>query len=148
MSGQHTPEPWEWWIEDGTDPDWVECTVGADVKRNRPGAKPRAWQPIADKVVGEANSERIVACVNHCAGFGTDTIAAGPSMAELVSEYGQAAALRAECARLREALAACELALDTAAQHGLPQQLPPAYRESWAAAHTAARDALAIAPKP
>jgi hypothetical protein len=56
------------------------------------------------------------------------------------------AALRAERDRLLGLLAACELAMDTAAQHGLPQQLPPAYRESWAAAHTAARAALA--PKP
>jgi hypothetical protein len=37
----------------------------------------------------------------------------------------------------------CDVSMDTAAMHGLPQQLPSAYRDSWAAAHTATRAALA-----
>lgn len=43
---------------------------------------------------------------------------------------------------LRRALAACELAMDTAALHNLPQQLPPTYRQAWAEAHEQARDVL------
>ena len=46
---------------------------------------------------------------------------------------------------LLEALKACELAMDTAALHGLPQELPPTYRDSWADAHIAARAAIAKA---
>jgi hypothetical protein len=62
----------------------------------------------------------------------------------------QAAMIRAaeaERDRLREALAVCERSMDTAAQHGLPQSLPPAYRESWAAAHERARAALEETPR-
>src|SRR5262249_49188498 len=44
--------------------------------------------------------------------------------------------------QLRAALEAVEIAMDTAAMHGLPQQLPPAYRDSWAEAHTQARALL------
>lgn len=44
--------------------------------------------------------------------------------------------------KMRAALQACEIVMDTAAIHGLPQQLPPAYRDSWAAAHEAAREVL------
>jgi hypothetical protein len=51
-------------------------------------------------------------------------------------------ALLEENKRLRAALEACEVVMDTAALHDLPQQLPPAYRESWAAAHMGARNAL------
>jgi hypothetical protein len=46
-------------------------------------------------------------------------------------------------AGLAGALERCDVSMDTAAVHGLPQQLPAAYRDSWAAAHTAARKALA-----
>lgn len=49
----------------------------------------------------------------------------------------------ADVRRLREALKACDIVMDTAAIHGLPQQLPPAYRDSWARAHTNARTTLA-----
>jgi hypothetical protein len=45
-------------------------------------------------------------------------------------------------------LAACEAAdvvMDTAAMHGIGDLLPPAYRDSWAAAHTAIRAAIAKA---
>lgn len=51
-------------------------------------------------------------------------------------------ALAAERDRLRAALTACDVVMDTAALHGLPQQLPPAYRDSWAAAHLGARAEL------
>lgn len=50
--------------------------------------------------------------------------------------------LRAEVGRLREALEACEISMDTAAIHGVRNVLPPAYQDSWAAAHQAARTAL------
>jgi hypothetical protein len=52
-------------------------------------------------------------------------------------------ALKHECRRLRAVVEACEVAMDTAALHGLPRQMPPAYRDSWASAHAAARDLLA-----
>jgi hypothetical protein len=47
--------------------------------------------------------------------------------------------------QLLAALKACELAMDTAAMSGVGDILAPSYRDSWAAAHTAARDALAKA---
>lgn len=43
------------------------------------------------------------------------------------------------------ALERCEVAMDTAALHGVGDILPPAYRDSWAAAHEAARAALKLA---
>jgi hypothetical protein len=46
---------------------------------------------------------------------------------------------------LLAALERCEVAMDTAAVQGVGDVLPPAYRDSWAAAHTAAREALALA---
>jgi hypothetical protein len=46
-------------------------------------------------------------------------------------------------------LTACDIVMDTAAIHGLPQQLPPAYRDSWSEAHKSARELLAaINPAP
>ena len=50
--------------------------------------------------------------------------------------------------QLEAALRACEISMDTAAHRGLPQQLPPAYRESWVAAYKSAEAALARAPDP
>lgn len=50
--------------------------------------------------------------------------------------------LLAEVRRLRAALDQCDMVMDTAAIHGLPQELPDVYRNSWAAAHIAARKAL------
>ena len=50
--------------------------------------------------------------------------------------------ITAERNRLRDALHMCDVVMDTAAMHGLPQQLPPAYKESWAAVHTNAREVL------
>lgn len=57
----------------------------------------------------EANARRIVACVNACEGISTDDLHNGQSRAgEQLTGYGQACAerdaLRAEVARLREAL--------------------------------------------
>jgi hypothetical protein len=49
---------------------------------------------------------------------------------------------------LRTALEACEVVMDTAAIHGLPQQLPQVYRDSWAKAHIAARAALYATKEP
>jgi hypothetical protein len=54
--------------------------------------------------------------------------------------------LKHECRRLLAVAEACEVAMDTAALHGLPQQLPSAYRESWADAHTTLRTLLAGQP--
>ncbi len=69
--------------------------------------------------------------------------AAEKAMLELTAEtHRRLAKSDAESSRLRAALEAVEIAMDTAAMHGLPQQLPPAYRDSWAAAHTQARQAL------
>lgn len=45
--------------------------------------------------------------------------------------------------RLREGLEACEISMDTAALHGLPQRLPPADRDGWVEAHAKALDLLA-----
>ena len=45
-------------------------------------------------------------------------------------------------ARLRSALEQCDMVMDTASILGLPQELPEVYRNSWAAAHIAARKAL------
>ena len=44
---------------------------------------------------------------------------------------------------LAEAAKACDVAMETAAIHNVYQILPPAYRESWAAAHMALTAALA-----
>jgi hypothetical protein len=49
------------------------------------------------------------------------------------------ARLIAAAPKLLAALKRCELAMDTAAMHGVGDILPPAYRDSWAEAHTAAR---------
>src|SRR5262245_52530438 len=50
----------------------------------------------------------------------------------------------AEYDRMRLALEACEMVMDTVMLHDLSlTQLPPAYRESWSAAHVNARVALA-----
>lgn len=46
---------------------------------------------------------------------------------------------------LLAALEACEVSMDTATSLGVGDFLPPAYRDSWAAAHTAARAAIAKA---
>jgi hypothetical protein len=51
--------------------------------------------------------------------------------------------VEAERDKLLAALERCDVSMDTAAMLGLPQQLPQVYRDSWAAAHTAARAALA-----
>jgi hypothetical protein len=51
-------------------------------------------------------------------------------------------AAEAERDRLRAALDGCEVSMDTAAFLGLPQQLGPAYRDSWARAHQQARAEL------
>jgi anti-sigma factor RsiW len=56
------------------------------------------------------------------------------------------ARLTARVAELAAGLTACEVAMDTAGMNGLPQQLPPAYRESWADAHTTLRTLLAGQP--
>ncbi len=53
------------------------------------------------------------------------------------------ASLIAAAPDLLAALKQCDIVMDTAAIHGLPQNLPDAYRESWAAAHTQARKLLA-----
>jgi len=34
----------------------------------------------------QANAKRLVACWNHCEGFDTETVSAGPNMRELVAE--------------------------------------------------------------
>lgn len=50
--------------------------------------------------------------------------------------------LRAENARLRQALEWCDVAMDTLAVLGQPRGLPEAYRDSWARAHDSARRVL------
>jgi hypothetical protein len=60
-----------------------------------------------------------------------------------VAEVAEHPRLRARVAELEAALARCDVVMDSAGVLGLAQQLPPAYRDSWAAAHAAARAALA-----
>ena len=44
--------------------------------------------------------------------------------------------------RLRELLDRCDVVMDTSAMHGLPQTLPPAYKDSWAMVHQQVRAEL------
>jgi hypothetical protein len=48
----------------------------------------------------------------------------------------------AQAATFKAALEKCDVVMDTAAIHGVGDILPPTYRDSWAAAHTGAREAL------
>jgi hypothetical protein len=64
-----------------------------------------------------------------------------PGWAEVGLTVGQVDKVIAD--RLRTALEHCDVVMDTAAIHGLPQQLPEVYRDSWARTHIEARAALA-----
>ena|SRR3990167_3574186 len=44
---------------------------------------------------------------------------------------------------MRLAAEQCDVAMDGASVHGLPQQLPKPYRQQWTEAHTALRAAIA-----
>lgn len=58
-----------------------------------------------------------------------------------------AAAWEADRKRLhamRLAAEQCDVAMDGASVHGLPQRLPKPYRQQWAEAHTALRAAIAV----
>jgi hypothetical protein len=61
-------------------------------------------------------------------------------VAELMGEVER---LQKERDELLAALLACEVVMDTAAFEGVGEILSPTYRETWAAAHIAARELLA-----
>ena len=56
--------------------------------------------------------------------------------------------IAADNRRLRAALEACDVVMDTAGILGISQQLPEVYRDSWAMAHMNARAALGLARVP
>lgn len=56
---------------------------------------------------------------------------------------GPDARLIAAAPELLAALRACDVVMDTAAASGVQSILAPAYQESWAKAHAAAREAIA-----
>jgi len=80
--------------------------------------------------------------VNHPA------VRGGELALELLTAVRMASGIRnhADESELRRAAEACDVVMDTAAQHGLGDILPPAYRDSWAMAHKRLRAALATAP--
>lgn len=50
--------------------------------------------------------------------------------------------LYSDVIRLRELLDRCDVVMDTSAMHGLPQSLPPMYKDSWAWVHQQVRTEL------
>lgn len=101
----------------------------------------------------EADGQMVVAPKMPLRKFGTELQYAQPyivTQAKLCTSADWLTAeanaqLIAAAPELLEALEACELMMDTAALHGLPQHLPPAYRDKWAERHIAARAAIAKA---
>jgi hypothetical protein len=89
---EHTPEPWE------ADLSSVCYTIYAK-------QGPDSYKEIGDTRDNKANAERIVACVNACAGIETETLAEGPTLAEVIrmrkNEYDN---MKADADRLAEAL--------------------------------------------
>lgn len=62
---------------------------------------------------------------------------------EDAGELAANARLIAAAPDLLAALVACDVSMDAAVALGIGDILPPAYRDSWARAHTAARAAIA-----
>jgi hypothetical protein len=75
---KHTPEPWEWAIEDGF------RTVRVDGYGTITVVKGGAGLTCINAEMGDANAARIVACVNACAGISNEALESGV-VAELVA---------------------------------------------------------------
>lgn len=69
---KYTPEPWR------TD---AECGFPQDIHDSKGNLFLRCGSGFDNEIYGEANARRIVACVNACAGFSTETL-------ELIASVG------------------------------------------------------------
>ena len=103
---KHTPEPWR--VEIGEQPECIAvlCTSGL-----------AHFEIVSDSQLGDihADARRIVACVNACAGFSTETL-------ELIASVGgmqhKMTATAAVASQRDELLAALDVALENLRPHG------------------------------
>lgn len=95
---EHTKEPWEVWTSNS------HIRISADGKDGSVVSAMRAADGMPVLAIKETDARRIVACVNACAGFYTETLelsASGdaPSLREIFIEHGE---LRKQCYELLE----------------------------------------------
>ena len=103
---KYTPEPWR------TD---AECGFPQDIHDSKGNLFLRCGSDFDNEIYGEANARRIVACVNACAGFSTETL-------ELIASVGgmqhKMTATAAVASQRDELLAALDVALENLRPHG------------------------------